>query len=131
MGPSAAKLGDAVTGTDTHVVMVPSPGGPVATPTPFPFNGKITGGCSGNVLIGGRGAATVGSTATNVSPHVPAQGTFSVPPTNRGTIAKGSPTVLINGKPAARTGDQVLCCNDPAPAPTGAVQATGTVLIGP
>lgn len=130
MGQPAAKAGDAVTGVDTHVVLVPSPGGPVPTPTPFPFNGKITSGCSTDVLVGGRGAATVGSVATNAPPHTPAQGSFSVPPTNRGTIVEGSTSVLVNGKPAARHGDPVLTCNDPVPAVNATVTATGTVLIG-
>lgn len=130
MGVPAAKLGDGVTGTDTHIVMVPSPGGPVATPTPFPFNGKITTGCSQNVLIAGNPAATVGSVAMNQPPHLPQAGSFQVPPTNQATINKGSPTVLINDKPAARAGDTALTCNDPAPLPAGTVQATSTVLIG-
>lgn len=118
-------------GTDIHIVLVPTPGGPVATPTPFPFSAKITDGCSTNVLIGGQQAAIVGSTTENQPSHVPVSGTFSVPPTNRGTVMSGSPTVLINGKPAARAGDQVMTCNDPVPAPTGVIEAVNTVLIGP
>lgn len=127
----AARLGDKVVGTDTHVVLVPSPGGPVPTPTPLPFAGTITGGCSPDVLIGGAPAAVVGSTATNLPPHiVPPPSTFQVPPTNQGTVTKGSSTVLINNKPAARNTDTVTTCNDPAPAPTASIIATGTVMIG-
>jgi len=48
----AAKMGDKVIGTDIHIIMVPSPGGPVPTPMPNPFNGTITGGCSTDVMIG-------------------------------------------------------------------------------
>jgi len=130
MGQPAAKLGDTVTGVDTHIVMIPSPGGPVPTPLPHPFNGTITGGCSTDVLIGGAGAAVVGSSATNSPAHVPQGGSFQVPPTNSGTVTgPGSPSVLINNKPAARSGDQVTTCNDPAPAPTSAIVAAGTVLI--
>lgn len=33
MGQPAAKMGDKVVGMDIHIVMIPSPGGPV--PTPF------------------------------------------------------------------------------------------------
>jgi uncharacterized Zn-binding protein involved in type VI secretion len=128
--PPAAKQGDSVTGTDTHIVLVPSPGGPVPTPMPLPFAGTITGGCSPTVLIQGMPAATVGSTATNVPPHVPPGGTFQVPPTNSGTVLKGSATVLIGSKPAARVGDPVQTCNDPAPAPTATIQGMSTVLIG-
>lgn len=126
----AAKQGDMVTGTDTHIVMVPTPGGPVPTPTPLPFNGKITGGCSTDVLIENRGAATVGATATNSPPHIPPGGPFQNPPTNQGTVMKGSATVFINNKPAARSGDTVVTCNDPVPAPTSSITAVSTVEIG-
>lgn len=131
MGAPGAKQGDTVVGTDTHIVLVPSPGGPVPTPLPFPFDGKIMNGCSENVLIAGMPAATVGSIAVNEPPHIPESGTFQVPPTNQGTIDKGSPTVLVNDKPAARAGDTAMTCNDPSPLPVGTVVATGTVLIGP
>ncbi|WP_026315980.1 PAAR domain-containing protein [Actinokineospora enzanensis] len=128
MSPGA-RLGDKVVGTDTHVLMVPSPGGPVPTPTPLPFTGTITGDCSTDVFITGAPAAVAGSTATNAPPHV-APSPFQNPPTNRGTVVRGSGTVLINGKPAARTGDTVQTCNDPAPAPTASIIAVSTVDIG-
>lgn len=130
MSQPAAKMGDKVVGTDIHIIMVPSPGGPVPTPLPHPFAGTITGGCSTNVMIGGQPAAVVGSTATNAPPHVPQGGPFQAPPTNQGTVTKGSGTVLINNKPAARTGDTVMTCNDPSPAPTSSIVAVGTVMIG-
>ncbi len=96
--PPAAKQGDKVMGQDTHIIMVPSPGGPVPTPTPMPFAGTITGGCSPNVLIQNMPAAVVGSTANN--------------------------------EPAARAGDTVNTCSDPAPAPNGKIVAVSTVMIG-
>jgi uncharacterized Zn-binding protein involved in type VI secretion len=130
MGQPGAKMGDQIVATDTHIVQVPTPGGPVPTPLPFPFNGLIQGGLSTNVQIMGRPAATLGSTANNVPPHIPAPGPFQVPPTNQGAIITGSPTVLINSKPAARNGDTAMTCNDPAPLPVGKVVAVGTVLIG-
>jgi uncharacterized Zn-binding protein involved in type VI secretion len=126
----AAKMGDKVVGTDIHIINIPSPGGPIPTPLPHPFAGTITGGCSTNVLIGGMPAATLGSTATNAPPHIPQGGPFLNPPTNQGTVIKGSATVLINNKPAARTGDTVMTCNDPAPAPTSSIVAVSTVDIG-
>ncbi|HVK22981.1 MAG TPA: PAAR domain-containing protein [Actinokineospora sp.] len=127
----AAKQGDKVLATDTHILMVPSPGGPVATPTPLPFVGTITSGCSTDVMIGGAPAAVVGSTVTNSPPHIcPPPATFQVPPTNQGTVVKGSGTVLINNKPAARNGDKVNTCNDPVPQPKGSIIAAGTVIIG-
>jgi uncharacterized Zn-binding protein involved in type VI secretion len=132
MGQPAAKKGDQVVGVDIHIVMIPSPGGPVPTPLPHPFAGVIAGGLSADVTIMGQPAATVGSTADNTPPHLPTPpGTsFQKPPANKGTIELGSATVTINGKAAARTGDMVETCNDPADAPVGTVIAVGTVMIG-
>jgi uncharacterized Zn-binding protein involved in type VI secretion len=132
VGQPAAKQGDRIVATDTHVVMVPS--GPSLTPTPLPhpFSGALGGGLSGDVNVMGKPAATVGSTADNSPPHVPtAPGTaFQSPPANRGKVTTGSATVRINGKMAARNGDVATTCNDPADMPVGTVVATGTVLIG-
>jgi uncharacterized Zn-binding protein involved in type VI secretion len=132
MGLPAAKQGDRVAANDVHVVMVPSPSGPTATPLPHPFAGVLNGGLSADVRICGRPAATVGSTAVNTPPHLPSPpGTsFQRPPANKATIQQGSRTVRINGKPAARAGDKALTCNDPVELPAGTVVAAGTVLIG-
>jgi uncharacterized Zn-binding protein involved in type VI secretion len=132
MGQPAAKQGDQVVSTDTHIVMVPS--GPSMTPTPLPhpFAGMLSGGLSTDVKIGGQPAAVVGSTADNTPPHIPTTpGTsFQKPPSNKGTVQQGSPTVKINNKPAARNGDKALTCNDPVDLPTGTIVAVGTVMIG-
>ena len=130
MGQPAAKQGDQVVGVDTHIIMIPSPGGPVPTPLPHPFSGILDGSLSNDVKIMGMPAATLNSTATNTPPHIPQGGPFQVPPTNRGQIIMGSTTVLINGKGAARNGDTASTCNDPADMPVGTVVAVGTVLIG-
>ena len=130
MGQPAAKQGDKVVGLDTHVLMVPSPGGPVPMPTPMPFCGQLDGELSGDVVIDERAAAVKGSTASNAPAHVPAAGPFQKPPSNKGTVDAGSATVLINGKPAARCGDAALTCNDPGDAPNGTVMATSSVLVG-
>ena len=132
MGQPAAKKGDQVTAIDTHVVMVPSPGGPVPTPLPHPFAGIISGGVSSDVNIMGMPAATVDSTADNTPPHVatPPGTSFQKPPSNKATIKIGSPTVKINGKMAARNGDTAQTCNDPSDLPVGTVIAVGTVMIG-
>jgi uncharacterized Zn-binding protein involved in type VI secretion len=137
--PPAATMGDQITGVDVHIVVTPAG---VPTPMPFPFAGPITSACSLTVLINGKPAATVGSTATCTPPHLPQGGSFSVPPTNTGVVSTGCLTVLINGKPAARLGDSALTCNDalpppvpgapPPPVPTASrVMGTAmTVLIG-
>ena len=129
MGQPAAKQGDMITAVDIHIIMIPSPGGPVPTPLPHPFNGVINGSLSSNVNVMGRPAAVVGSTADN-TPHLPQGGPFQKPPTNRGQIIVGSMRVLINGKPAARNADTALTCNDPADLPVGKVIAAGTVFVG-
>lgn len=130
MGLPAAKQGDTIMAVDIHIIMIPTPGGPVPTPLPHPFNGMINGGLSSNVKIGGMPAATLGSTADNLPPHIPQGGPFQKPPTNKATIIKGSATVMINKKPAARMGDTAMTCNDPADLPVGTVVAVGNVLIG-
>lgn len=130
MGQPAAKKGDRVLATDTHIVMLPAGGALVPTPLPHPFTGILDGALSVSVRIMGQPAATVDSTATNTPAHVPQGGPFKKPPTNKGTISAGSTTVSINGKKAARNGDPALTCNDPADLPAGKVSASGTVSIG-
>lgn len=133
MGQPAAKQGDQITATDTHIVLVPAPPGPpVPTPLPHPFSGVINGGLSGDVKIMGKPAAIVDSTAQNTPAHIPTSpGTaFQQPPANRATIKAGSTTVRINGKMAARNGDIAMTCNDPIDLPAGTVVAVGTVFIG-
>ena len=133
MGQPAARLNDQVSGADVHLVMVPSPSGPVPTPLPHPFTAIITTGTCADVLIGGQPAAVIGSGTQNNPPHTPTPpGTsFQMPPTNQGTVAAGSATVLINGKGAARMGDSVTTCADPAPMPNGTItNGCTTVMIG-
>jgi uncharacterized Zn-binding protein involved in type VI secretion len=130
VGQPAAKQGDQVVATDIHIVMIPSPGGPIPTPLPHPFMGQLDGSLSPDVNIEGKPAAVQGSTATNSPSHIPQGGPFQSPPSNRATVQMGSSTVMIDGKPAARTGDTAMTCNDPADLPAGTVVATGTVLIG-
>ena len=131
MGQPAAKQGDQIVATDIHIVIVPGTL-PTPTPLPHPFTGIINGEVSPNVKIMGMPAATVGSTADNTPPHIPTPpGTaFQRPPANKGTILKGSQTVNINGKSAARNGDIATTCNDPVDVPAGTVIGVGTVLIG-
>ena len=81
--PPAARVGD------LHTCPMIAPGLP-----PIPHVGGPVMGPPGAppVLIGGTPAATVGMLCTCVGPP--------------DAIIKGSVTVLINGKPAARMGDQ-------------------------
>jgi uncharacterized Zn-binding protein involved in type VI secretion len=127
-GKPAAKQGDRVVGVDTHIVMIPSPGGPIPTPMPMPFSGQLDGALSSTVVIDDQPAATKGSTASN-TPHVPAGGPFQKPPADEGTVETGSSTVLIDDQPAAYLGSTVVTCNDPADLPVGTVVATSTVVM--
>ncbi len=130
MGQPAAKQGDRVVATDTHIVMIPSPGGPVPTPLPHPFVGTLDGGLATKVSIEGKPAAIQGSTATNQPSHVPQGGPFQTPPSNRATVETGSTTVRIEGTSAVRNGDTATTCNDPADLPAGTVVAVSKVRIG-
>lgn len=136
-GKPAARSGDSiVNAADIHIVMIPSPGGPVPTPEPLPFNGKITLNVSANVYINGRPAALQGSMAQNMPPHIPQGGPFQKPPTNLGRILLGSTSVRINGKGAARMGDPCETCHDlppagpQAPLPVVVLSGNGNVFIG-
>lgn len=126
----AAKEGDKVIAIDTHIVMIPSPGGPVPTPVPMPFSGPLGSELSSSTFIDGKAAATKGSKAQNQPPHVPVGGPFQKQPKDEATVQKGSSTVFIDDKEAARLGDPAMTCNDPADAPNGTVVASGTVFTG-
>lgn len=119
-----------MTATDTHIVLVSSPGGPLPTPTPMPFDGPLVSALSQSTFIDNQPAAVEGSKAQNTPPHVPAGGPFQKPPSNQGEVKKGSSTVFIDGKGAARNGDVAMTCNDPTDAPVGVVVASGTVIVG-
>lgn len=132
MGAAAATANHTVVAVDIHSVMVPTPGGPVPTPLPHPFNGILDGGLVQTVKINGQAAAVVGSTCTNTPSHIPTPPgvSFQAPPANKGTVFMGSATVKIGGKAAARMGDPVTTCNDPTDLPVGTILAAGSVLIG-
>ncbi|MFO0889874.1 MAG: PAAR domain-containing protein [Isosphaeraceae bacterium] len=132
MGKPAAKFGDTIVATDSHFVLPPS--GPPA-PVQFPFDGRIDGNGSPDVSIMSQPAATRGSTATNLPPHVllllPGETFAASPsPSNQATILGGSTTVNINGKPAARDGDLARTCHVGPPVGKVAVITTCTVFIG-
>ena len=129
-GKPAAKQGDTVVGIDTHIIMIPSPAGPVPTTVPLAFNGVLSENLSPDAFIEKMPAAVKGSVARNLPPHVPAGGPFENPPANKATVQMGSQTVFINDQPVAVLGSVAMTCNDPTDAPNGNVIATGTVLVG-
>ena len=132
MGQRAAKQGDEIMATDTHMVFDSASG--ASAPFTFSFAGALTGELSPDVRITGLPAAVVGSTADNSPKHVLTLATASFPnePNNKGTIRSGSTTVSINGKAAARHGDAADTCNDAPPLEPGkvVVKPGCTVNIG-
>ena len=130
MGVPGAKKGDRVVGVDTHIVMIPSPAGPVPTPMPMPFMGQLDDALCNAVCIDDQAAAVEGSKASNSPQHIPAGGPFQAPPSNKATVQQGSSTVFFENKAAARMGDPAMTCNDPSDAPNGTVIAAGTVFVG-
>ena len=82
--PFAARI------SDMHVCPMVTPGTP-----PIPHvGGPISGPCVPTVLVGFMPAATVGDMCVCVGPP--------------DAIAKGSTSVMIGGKPAARMGDTTI-----------------------
>lgn len=147
----AAKFGDPVVGIDCHMVMVPSPAGPVPTPLPHPFVGVVFDpigaavGAAMGAVFGGGGPVIVngmptGNTGTEVKniPHIPTPPGVSpapndAPPGNEGTLVTGSKTVDFAGSSQSRTLSMVMSCNFPLNLPTSICEAVpmgAPVLIG-
>jgi uncharacterized Zn-binding protein involved in type VI secretion len=109
---------------------VPSPyGGPMPSPAPLPFSAPLTVGLAMTVTIGGKPAAVQGSSGFNTPPHVglfPSD-PFMVPMTQQGIVTVGSTSVLIEGRPAAKTGSTCTVC---AGLPGQLVGTAANVLIG-
>lgn len=127
---SAAHEGDLVVGIDIHIIDIPSPAGPVPTPLPHPFKGKLDRELSDDVKIEDKAAATVGSLASNDPGHSPMGGPFHKAPKDEGKVQRGAETVFVNDKPIARTGDPCFTCSDPTDLPTGVVIAGSSVKVG-
>ena len=130
MGQPAVVFNDRITGM-CALHQVPSPtGAPMPSPAPLPFSAPLTLGLATRVSIGGRFVAVVGSSGYNTPPHVGLHATdpFMVPTMQEGRVVKGSTTVLVEGKPAAYTGCQVLQCGG---VPAQVVGTATQVLIGP
>jgi uncharacterized Zn-binding protein involved in type VI secretion len=129
MGTPAAVMGDQVTGTcPIHQIPNPATGVPQPAP-PMPFAAPLLTGLATRTLIGGKPAAVQGSSGLNTPPHVGlhASDPFMVPTTQRAQVVMGSTTVLIEGKPAAKTGSSCTIC---AGTPGQLTGSAATVLIG-
>lgn len=127
MGQPAAVMGDKIMGQcSVHQIPNPASGAPQPAP-PMPFQAPLTLGLATKVLIANKPAAVMGSSGFNTPPHVGLHPSdpYMAPPTQEGKVVAGSPTVLIEGKAAARTGSQVIMC---AGIP-GQLLGTGTTVL--
>jgi len=129
MGTPAAVMGDQVTGTcPLHQMPNPATGAPQPAP-PLPFAAPLLSGLATRTLISGKPAAVQGSSGLNTPPHLGlhASDPFMVPTTQRAQVTVGSSSVLIEGRPAARTGSTCTIC---AGTPGQLNGSAATVLIG-
>ncbi len=140
-----AKWGDPVLGIDIHLVMVPTPAGPVPTPLPHPFVGVVfdpIGAALGGIIGGGVvliNGSPAGNTGTEVKglPHFPTPpGVSPAPndkPDNAGQLLTGSKTVSFGGSSQSRTFSSAISCSFPVDLPSSicmAVPMGAPVLIG-
>jgi RHS repeat-associated protein len=133
----ASKWFDMVVGVDTHIIMVPSPAGPIPTPLPNPFIGMVydpagmvfsigfgavTGGVS-FTLVNGLPVTNTGTGATNkmTMPHIPVPGPFMIPPGDSADLLFGGLEVHFAGSHVVRLGDLAFSCNDPVELPVSQV----------
>jgi RHS repeat-associated protein len=133
----ASKWFDPVLGVDIHIILVPSPAGPVPTPLPNPFVGMVydpagmafsigfgaaTGGVS-FTLVNGLPVTNTGTGATNkmTMPHLPVPGPFQKPPADSADLMFGGLHVQFGGSHVVRLGDMALSCNDPVEMPVSTV----------
>lgn len=135
----AAKVGDQVLGSCTHVYASTTPGPPVGNPVPtpvtlvLPFVGKIVS-FDPSVMIGGMPAVTAPAQVVNTAIHSPVGG-GSIPgpaapvTTNVATITEGSSNVLVGGKPLVRTGNKVQMPACGLTAPATVVGTAANVMV--
>ena len=124
MSMPATKHFDPVLGIDTHIVLIPTPAGPVPTPIPHPYVGMVfdpddyVPGQGGTVKVNGFMRAVAGTKGKATPPHIPLGGAFAKPPTNESEVFMGSMTVNADGNPMSFAALPVLSCQDfgmPAP----------------
>lgn len=128
MGSPAIVMGDRVTGIcPLHQIPNPASGVPQPGP-PMPFSAPVVQATATTVLIGGKPAVIMGSSGFNTPPHVGLHPSdpYMVPTMQVGRVTSGSPTVLIEGKPAASTSATATLCMSPGTL----VPSVMTVLIG-
>ncbi|ATB35060.1 hypothetical protein CYFUS_000472 [Cystobacter fuscus] len=133
---------DPVLGLDIHIVLMPTPAGPVPTPIPQPFVGLVfdpvglamgaamgmaLGSGPGLVLVNNLPVTNAGTAVTNLLtlPHLPVPGVAFAKgkPGNDAELFFGSLNVSLGGSLGVRLGDIALSCSDPVRLPTSLVLA--------
>jgi len=117
---------DLVLGVDIHIMLVPTPVGPVPTPLPHPFTGLVLdpmgaamnaamGG--GVVLVNGLFVTNCGTGVMNIPPHLPVPGPFAKGiPENDAELWVGALNVSMGGSLAVRlslAGIDTICVARP------------------
>jgi len=114
----AAKHMDPLVGVDIHIIMIPSPAGPIPTPLPHPYVGMVFDPMDyvpvlgATVYINGLPRGVAGSSGQALPPHIPMGGPFMKPPSNESEIFMGSATVVVDGDPQSFLALPVLSCQD-------------------
>jgi RHS repeat-associated protein len=121
----AAKHLDPVLGIDVHIILIPTPVGPVPTPLPNPFVGMVLDPfdylplVGATVFINGLPRAQAGTGGIAIVPHLPLGGPFGPPPPgNEAEVFMGSATVATDGDAQSYLGLLALTCQSigmPAP----------------
>jgi RHS repeat-associated protein len=134
----AVKHLDPVIGVDVHIVMIPSPAGPIPTPIPHPFVGMVFDPMDylpkvgATVMVNGLPRAHAGSAVLAMPAHIPMGGMFMKPPGNEGELFMGSSTVLVDGEPMTYSALPALTCTDigiPAPLRAGKKGSAKSLLL--
>ena len=113
-----AKQFDIIMGVDTHIILIPTPGGPVPTPIPHPFVGIVFDPpefvpiIGATILVNGIPRGQAGTKVKNAVPHIPIGGPFQKPPANEGEIQMGSITILADFQPCSFSGLPAYTCQD-------------------
>src|SRR5690606_24221522 len=113
----AAKHLDPIVGVDVHIILIPTPAGPVPTPIPNPYVGMVFDPfdylpfLGATVYINGLPRAQAGTGGIALVPHLPLGGPFGPPPpTNESEVFMGSSTVAVDGDAQSHLGLPVLSC---------------------
>jgi len=112
-----AKHMDPIVGVDIHIILIPTPAGPVPTPLPNPFVGMVLDPMDyipfigATVYINGMPRAQAGTAGVALPPHLPLGGPFGPPPPgNEAEVFMGSATVASDGDAQSFLSMPALSC---------------------